>query len=335
MENDVQEYRHVILDMCLHNRAVDYFFEGTHASYLHKLLGRLTDRDFYTDHILASLADAGDDQDAVHRFFLARLLAQDGNPRARGLMYQYFCPGKAYGETIAMDFVEMDGLEGLRFVASKIPNPIAGGLILHRACEQFGERAVSEYFAHPCIPTPNPRAKLRRWGREAVPEEFVNAAKRFRDDPNPGQLPIFLDRPYPLPPAPLLELAPHSGDAVLALAHIRHPAVRELAFQLIATNAPHRGHAARLLWKNYEPGDIDIVLSWFLAEADPATRHHLGIALRQQTDAHHLHIYEHTPCSECRSYVVADLIERNSLPPAYRAECLYDANETTRSLAWP
>lgn len=127
MENDVQEYRHVILDMCLHNRAVDYFFEGTHASYLHKLLGRLTDRDFYADHILASLADAGDDQDAVHRFFLARLLAQDGNPRARGLMYQYFCPGKAYGETIAMDFVEMDGLEGLRFVASKIPNPIAGG----------------------------------------------------------------------------------------------------------------------------------------------------------------------------------------------------------------
>lgn len=163
----------------------------------------------------------------------------------------------------------------------------------------------------------------------------MNAAKRFRDDPNPGQLPIFLDRPYPLPPAPLLELAPHSGDAVLALAHIRHPAVRELAFQLIATNAPHRGHAARLLWKNYEPGDIDIVLSWFLAEADPATRHHLGIALRQQTDAHHLHIYEHTPCSECRSYVVADLIERNSLPPAYRAECLYDASDTTRSLAWP
>jgi len=330
--NSVEEYKDVILDMCLHNRAVDFFFEGTHALYVYEFLCLLPEPDFYVEEIPNCLAVAQDNQDAVHRFRLARLLAKDGHPDARARMYQHFRPGPEYGETIAIDFLEMDHLDGLHYVAAKILSPIADGLLLSRAQEQFGERIANELFAHPSAPNPDPRAELRKWSREASREEFLRAAERFQEAPEPSELPLFLTRPYPLHPAPLLELAQHR-DAVKALTHITHPSVRALALELVATDSPNREFAAHLLFKNFEPGDSGIALNWFLAEADPRCRHILGIALRQQTDAHHIELYEHTSCSECRSYVVEDLLERDALPPEYRTECIYDANETTRSLA--
>ena len=298
LDNGACDYRDVILDMCLHNRAVDYFYEATHGTYVYELLGLIPDRDFFVEQILASLENTADDQDAVHRFFLARLFVKEGHPRAGALMYRHFHPGPQYGETIAQYFAGLDG------------------------------PAVQ-----PCqAPTiPNARAELRKWGREASREEFLRAAEQFTVSPDPAQLPIFLARPFPLAPAPLIALAAHR-DAVLALTHLVHPDIRALAFRLVESNSPNRGFAAQLLFKHSESRDIDIALSWFLAEPDPACRHLLGIALRQQTEAHHIDLYEHTPCSECRSYVVEDLLVHDALPPDYRKECAYDANERTRSL---
>lgn len=354
--NDVSPFRDVILDMCLHNRAVDPMFEGTHAYYVWALLLLLPDREFYFGRILEALCEAGDDWDAVHRFCLGRKLVEESYPQARELLYQHFRPGPRRGDHIGCEFVSLEGLAGFLFAAGKIGGE-KSELLLWAAGEKCGEDVVMAALREGAANDPGlaaflagslthrkesvfelvpfeelaarlnslTRSQLRRWGREAPPEEFDKAARALADTRNPALLPIFIFRAFPLDPGPLVAMA-EWPDAVRALEEVVHPEVRSLAFRLCE---------ARLLTQNSQPGDVEMALSWFLAETDRHRQHMQGIGLRSLLDGDIevlKLLYEHTPCSQCREFIVDDLVKLNALPAIYRLECADDANDEIRGL---
>ncbi len=118
--HDVSEFRDVILDACLHCRVYDPQSEGIQVAYMLDLLQAQADRQFYCEEVLKSLPACGDDWDAVHRFYFAACLAREGFAGAKRAMYENYRPGPTHGESIAIDFVEMDGLEGMLFAVEKL-----------------------------------------------------------------------------------------------------------------------------------------------------------------------------------------------------------------------
>ncbi len=78
------------------------------------------DKNFYYEEVLNSLAEGGDDWHAAQRFHFAACLAFDGNEKAKQAMYECYDPGPKMGEHIGIDFLKMDGIKGLLFVADKI-----------------------------------------------------------------------------------------------------------------------------------------------------------------------------------------------------------------------
>jgi hypothetical protein len=340
--------------MCLFNRAVDPMFEGTHAYYVWNLLALLPEREFYFDRILESLADVGDDWDAVHRFCLGRILAEEGYPRARDLLYEHFRPGPRRGDHIGCEFLSLDGMAGFLFAAGRIGGT-KGELLFWQATEKFGEESVvaalregaandaglKAFLAVSLAPQVESgfeqlpfeelagrlgsftRSQLQRWGKGASPEDFEKAACALADTGNPALIQVFMHRPFPLDPEPLLAMA-ELPDTLRVLEELVHPDIRALAFRL---------RDARLLRLNSEQGDLDAALSWFLAETDRQRQHAQCVGVRglveDEIEVLKL-LYEQTPCSQCREFVVDDLVKLNALPESYRLECGDDANEAIR-----
>jgi hypothetical protein len=148
-ENDVRPFRDMILDACLHCYSVDAQSEGTRAAYMLQLANLTPDRRFYCDQVLKALPGSGDDWDAAQRFHFATYMWFDGDEHARQAMYESFAPGPKKGETIAIDFVRMDGLEGFLFAAARIgallictPAEVDEGWLWSHAIEAFGEAKV-------------------------------------------------------------------------------------------------------------------------------------------------------------------------------------------------
>jgi asparagine synthetase A len=107
--------------------------------------------------------------------------------------------------------------------------------------------------------------------------------------------------------------------ALRALSQITHPAVRQLTFRLVDTQAKWRRQAVELLARNFSPGDHVIALRWFETEKDLETLHSLGMDLKDLWERHPdeetevpmlLALYERGPCSFCRERPVRRLIER-------------------------
>jgi hypothetical protein len=145
--HDQSGLRDVILDACLHCYAYDIQCEGTRASYMYDLVGCLPDKEFYYDRILESLKESRDDWDTAQRFHFAACLALDGNADAKRAMYANYNPAPTYGELIGVDFLELDGIEGLLFVAEKIgallqdkPEEVDRGYLLSRSLDVCGEQ---------------------------------------------------------------------------------------------------------------------------------------------------------------------------------------------------
>jgi hypothetical protein len=148
-DHDVPEYREVILDACLHCYSYDVEIEGTRADYMYELVGLLPEKAFYYDSVLNSLATAGDDKDAVQRFRLAARLWMDGDEHAERVMRNSYNPGPRYGESIGVNFLDNDGIQGLLFVAEKMgavllakPGESDIGWIISRSREAFGEQTT-------------------------------------------------------------------------------------------------------------------------------------------------------------------------------------------------
>ena len=192
--------------------------------------------------------------------------------------------------------------------------------------------------------------RLPWWGQDASIEDLDLAARDLlmaqTSEEQLIHLRIFGRRPFPLDHGSLLQLAasddePVSVVAARALANIKHPDVRELAFRLVETRRPGREEAISMLARNWTLGDHEIVLGWFEQEEDRVIRHGLGIDLRNFWKHHPdaategrmlLNLYEKGPCSACRGFLLSRLIELESLPDSIREEWAYDANEDVRQL---
>ena len=146
-DHDVREYRDVILDACLHCYSYDIQVEGTRADYMYELVGLLPDKAFYHDAVLNSLAATGDDRDAVQRFHFAACMATDGDEQAKRVMHDNYNPGPWHGESIGVNFLDTDGIQGLLFVAEKMgvlllakPDEVDIGWVASRSKDVFGEQ---------------------------------------------------------------------------------------------------------------------------------------------------------------------------------------------------
>lgn len=149
---DVQEFRHAIslglgrailhvrepltkpfsdavLEACLHNKARDPQVEGSRAEYMLDIVRRTGDPAFYTCTILDEICSDADTWDALHRFQLARLLAQEGDPRARAAMAAAFERniGLSMQDAFAEEFINLDGIAGLLFAIERIGCGLASG----------------------------------------------------------------------------------------------------------------------------------------------------------------------------------------------------------------
>ncbi len=116
------EFYEVILDACLHTKARDAQVEGSRAQYMLDIVRRTDDPCFYTGKILDALSDAADEWDALQHFQIARLLAQEGNDRARQAMPDAFERqiGSSMQDSYAEEFITLDGIPGLLFAVGRI-----------------------------------------------------------------------------------------------------------------------------------------------------------------------------------------------------------------------
>ncbi len=194
------------------------------------------------------------------------------------------------------------------------------------------------------------RERLARWGEMASADDLarVAVALAHADDPDrrAAYARVFARRAFPADPAPLIALARAAkspaiaGAALHALAHIAHPAVRDLALSLLP-DPRRRALAVGLLAANYLPGDAGRIAALLAEDAPPRAWHRLGDAALAVFAAQPgaaavpalLHIYERTPCSGCRSRAVALLHALDALPGWMAAECRHDAHPRTREIA--
>ena len=119
-DNDPCPFRDVILDACLHNKAYDAQIDGGRAEYLVDLIQASGDPAFFENAVISSLGEPPKNWDTQQRFQIARLLAQSGNQSARDAMYSAFASLGKSASDVAVEFVELDGIEGLLFVAGEI-----------------------------------------------------------------------------------------------------------------------------------------------------------------------------------------------------------------------
>src|SRR5260370_639379 len=80
-------YVDIILKACLHAKAYDRQIEQSRAEYMLDIVRRTGDPSFYKNKVIEALYDEADEWDALQRFQMARLLAQEGDRRAMSSMY--------------------------------------------------------------------------------------------------------------------------------------------------------------------------------------------------------------------------------------------------------
>jgi len=181
--HDMRDFRDVILDACLTCYSYDINSEGTGASYMYDLVGCLPDKNFYYHEVLKSLTGCGDDRDAVQRFHFAACMVSEGHEGARSAMYESYDPGPRMGELIGVDFVKMDGVEGLLFVADKIgallmvePNEVDEGYLMSVSLDACGEQPTLDALRHAGVA--NPRIEKYRLVAEASQRRTNEPSRR-------------------------------------------------------------------------------------------------------------------------------------------------------------
>ncbi len=149
LDHDAGPFHKIILDACLHNKAYDSQVEGSRAVYLKDLMRASGDQAFFEKALIDSLGKEADDWDLTQRFQLAGLLAKEGNQKARLAMKEAFRGKAIFSSEIASEFVELEGIPGLLFVASRIGETLKGNpgqweddYLLSVAHESCGGEAV-------------------------------------------------------------------------------------------------------------------------------------------------------------------------------------------------
>jgi hypothetical protein len=153
-DNDARPFRDAILDACLHNKAHDAQIDGGRAEYMVDLINASGDAAFFENAVIQSIGEPPKDWDTEQRFQIARLLAQSGNQLARQAMYSAFPTLGKSSSDVASEFIELDGIDGLLFVAGEIgvqlahdPDRWENGELLFNAAEICGKEAVESSLA--------------------------------------------------------------------------------------------------------------------------------------------------------------------------------------------
>lgn len=190
---------------------------------------------------------------------------------------------------------------------------------------------------------------MRLWARYASDDDVLQAAYAVRRVRRPSRLLRYIwafhEKAFPLSPHILIALARHPNEDVAwaalgALEKIQHPDVRALTLQLLPLSNLSHG-AIDLLIANYQPGDECIILEAIRRERKKHKLHSLGFDALKVFKANPvpatipvlLALYERTPCSNCRTGCVKQIVALNALPDWMLEECLHDSQEHIRELA--
>lgn len=181
-----EELREIILDACLYCGSYDVQVEGTRAPFMYEIVSALPDREFYCDAVLRSLAEAEDDTDGVQRFRLATFLAEDKYPGAREALYRHFQPWHTWGDHVAYGFVDLDGVDGLLFLAGKVGEALAKGQnaadlgwVVRHAYETLGKQNCLDALSAAAGSNPHIAAFVRELPK--FDRELDSSTERWKD----------------------------------------------------------------------------------------------------------------------------------------------------------
>jgi len=153
---------------------------------MYEIVSALPDREFYCDAVLRSLAEAEDDTDSLQRFRLATFLAEDGYPGAREALYRHFQPWHTWGHQVTYGFVDLDGIDGLLFLAGKVGEALAKGQnaadlgwVVRHAYETLGKQNCLDALSAAAASNPNITAFLGELPK--FDGELDSSAVRWKD----------------------------------------------------------------------------------------------------------------------------------------------------------
>jgi hypothetical protein len=123
-EHDGAPYRNALLNACLHNVTYDAQLEDARTPYLWRLIKLSKQQAFFRSEVSKRLTERDDDPnecDWPQLFGLARLFAAEGDAEMRLAMYSAFERlGFENADALsAREFIELDGLDGFVFAASR------------------------------------------------------------------------------------------------------------------------------------------------------------------------------------------------------------------------
>lgn len=186
----------LLLEACLHDLCYDKQCEDSRGGWLSEMLAALPDGSRYHAEVLSAFGDSKDEDDVRHMAGIVRRLAEGGDQRARGTLYEKF-EGQEFGEwTIAPHLVQLDGREGLATIARGLGQRLEVDSELQSwyrgwIDEELGAAVVDEVLA---LGDTDPdiarfRAALMRDGDESEPQprmdldEFLAAIAEGRRRP--------------------------------------------------------------------------------------------------------------------------------------------------------
>ncbi|MEO7688147.1 MAG: hypothetical protein ABIS51_02600 [Sphingomonas sp.] len=155
---------------------------------------------------------------------------------------------------------------------------------------------------------------------------------------------LFARRRFPGPAQQLARWVDCSNSRVAwaaagALGQIRDPLVRKLALERLREKD---SMGLRLLFSNYEPGDLDPIGSLLSEAVDDYEAHDLGFGILDVVEENDvppaekravlISVYERTPCSICRRDAVSKLQSAGDVPLSIAQECRFDADPNTARL---
>lgn len=193
----------------------------------------------------------------------------------------------------------------------------------------------------------------RKLARNGTQEEIAAYARAYHEEQDPQKrreaLIVFRECPYPDDPAPIIEDALSQNEdlavsARMALAEIRHPAVKQFALEQIKSGKDFMDWFDVIL-RNYENADEALLYSLvekLMLRGDQDGIHHCGIGIMNMFDdktgdcpPNNLLpiLYEATPCAECRYDILRLMGKRRMLTEEVLTECLDDSNDDIRNYA--
>ncbi len=190
------------------------------------------------------------------------------------------------------------------------------------------------------------RFRYRRWGSKAVDDGLRTVFEALCVESDSARqryfLHVFQECGFPELNSQSLNFADSDDSeirwiAYQVLAKHKHPKIRSLALDRIK-DGKIRERELELFIKNYEVGDWRLIQGALQFTGDADETHALLQDLMDIYEENRLPeafeqmllVYEHSPCSDCRSRAVRVLASIGSIPDWVRDECQHDSDESTR-----